>query len=110
MVYKELKCKIDGSRVKMVAKRCIWHLLASARDRTDASCGAATSCPESYSVVKERPGRKKVVPPLRGRRGEDDEVGNEDLPGFSTVWVLETKFVEFFGANLGPILGDRQLC
>ena len=50
--------------------------------------------------------REKVVPPLRGRVGADDEVGNADLSGFLRVWVLETKFVDFFGGNLRLICGS----
>ena len=36
-------------------------------------------------------GGKKVVPPLLGRFGADDERGNEDLPGFSMGLGWETK-------------------
>ena len=40
---------------------------------------------------------KKLSPPLRGRLGADDEVGNADLPGFSRVWGVKKKMCGFFG-------------
>ena len=57
-----------------------------------------------YLVFKERgPGMagagKKVVPPLRGRLGGNDEAGNADLPGFLRVWVAGEKCVEFWSAR-----------
>ena len=40
---------------------------------------------------------KKVVPPPIGRVGEDDEVGNADLPGVLRVWGWKRKSADFLG-------------
>ena len=61
----------------------------------------------SKSAAGDGRGGKKVVPPLRGRFDADDEVGNEDLPGFSRVWGWETKFADCFGANLRRCFARR---
>ena len=96
---KRLKCEIDRFGVKMVAKRCICHVVAADATlcRGWRSNGAVRTwvvgCPvmaRGYSVVKERGrgngrGRKKVVPPLLARVGADDGAGNADFWGFSRV-------------------------
>ena len=51
---------------------------------------------------------EKVAPPLRGRFGADDEVGDAYLPGFLRVLGWKRKYAEFFGSSFGGFVGDRQ--
>ena len=92
---KGFKCKSDRFGVKMVAKRCICHVVAedatSCRGWTSVETSATKTwvvgCPvlaRGYLVFKERGrgngrGREKSCPPLLGRVGADDGAGNADF-------------------------------
>ena len=89
--------------VQKGAKRCICHNAAAAGGFPVVADGVFGF---QRAAGKGR-GEKKIVPPPIGHFGDDDGVGNADLPGFSRVWGWETKFEDFFGANFA--LGVQPL-